>query len=77
MPLSVNTTPVELTSQEGYDEFVKSPLCNDCATVFPDNADQGYILDSNNEIVATVPLQVRDSLYNAVPAYGAPPLAIV
>jgi hypothetical protein len=72
MPLTINTTPVELTTKEGYDEFVKSPLCNDCATVFPDNADQGYILDSNNEIVATVNRQVRDSIYNIVPSYGVP-----
>ena len=70
MTLRINTTPIELTSPEAYNEFVKSPLCNDCATVFPDNSDQGYILDSNNEIVATVAGEVKDSFYNAVPTYG-------
>lgn len=72
MPLSINTTPIELTTQEGYDEFVKSPLCDHSSTVFPDNSDYGYILDSNNQIVATVAIEVRDSLYNAVPTYGSP-----
>ncbi|CDR40794.1 CYFA0S05e04566g1_1 [Cyberlindnera fabianii] len=70
--LKINTTPVELTTTEGYEEFVKSPLAADYSTVFPDGADNGYVMDNNSEVVATVALNVRHSLENPVPSYGSP-----
>ncbi|KAH3680409.1 hypothetical protein WICMUC_000340 [Wickerhamomyces mucosus] len=56
--------PVELTTAEGYNEFVKSPLCHEYATVFPDNnMNQGYVI-VNNEIVASVTGDARIDLFN-------------
>lgn len=59
-PISI---PVELTTYQGYEEFVKSPLCNDYSTVFSDNdANTGYVL-VNDEVVATVSGEARDYLF--------------
>lgn len=64
MPLVINTAPVELTTTEGYEEFIKSPLCNEHSTIFPnETADQGYVY-VNDEVVAIVRGEARDSLFN-------------
>lgn len=64
MPLTINTSPIELTTAEGYNEFIKSPLCNEHSTVFPnESSDQGYVY-VNDEIVAVVSGEARDSLFS-------------
>ncbi|CAM9023080.1 unnamed protein product [Wickerhamomyces anomalus] len=64
MPLVINTAPVELTTTEGYNEFIKSPLCNEHSTIFPnETSDQGYVY-VNDEVVAIVRGEARDSLFN-------------
>ncbi|CCH41135.1 hypothetical protein BN7_672 [Wickerhamomyces ciferrii] len=64
MPLVINTAPVELTTTEGYEEFIKSPLCNEHSTIFPDeSSDEGYVY-VDNEIVAVVRGEARDSLFS-------------
>lgn len=55
--------PIDITTAEGYNEFIQSPLCNDSSTVFPDSDSNGYVL-VNNEVVATVSEEVKDSLFN-------------
>jgi len=64
MPLVINTSPVELTTTEGYQEFIKSPLCNEHSTIFPnETSDEGYVY-VNDEVVAIVKGEARDSLFN-------------
>ncbi|KAH3673324.1 hypothetical protein WICMUC_003784 [Wickerhamomyces mucosus] len=64
LKLNTNLIPVELTTTEGYNEFVKSPLCNDYSTVFPDNDLSHAYVFVNDEIVATVSGEAMSDLLN-------------
>lgn len=61
--LKINTAvPVELTTTQGYNDFVRSPLNREQSTVFPDNDQTGYVL-VNDEVVATVSGEAREHLF--------------
>ncbi len=62
--------PIELTTSEGYNDFVTSPLNREHSTVFPDNGQTGYVL-VNDQIVATVSGEARDHLFSYTHDYDS------
>lgn len=63
LKLITDFVPIDITTAEGYKEFIKSPLCSESSTIFPDDNSEGYVL-VQNEVVATVSPQVKDSLFS-------------
>ncbi|KAH3682560.1 hypothetical protein WICPIJ_006472 [Wickerhamomyces pijperi] len=62
--IDTDILPVELTTAQGYNDFVKSPQCDKrYSTVFPDNEANGYVL-VNDEIVAIVSGDAKADLFD-------------
>lgn len=76
MSFKLNTQdnfPIELTTSEGYNDFVTSPINREHSTVFPDNGQTGYVL-VNDKVVATVSGEARDHLFSYTHSYDCEPI---